>query len=209
MLKTLRDAARLVWSWKWYYLAALVVILPALLWMTRYDTSLIRHFQLDDNPAANDIAGEVSTIGKTNGTTLWLCLALFAAAYFFKKARPAKIAVCILLALMVSGIGVNILRPAFGRARPYSVEAGTFHGPSFGHEYNGFPSGHSSEAWTVATVVSFAYPPAALPASAYAGTMMWARMQRNQHFPVDVLAGAFWGIACALPFAIVARRKDD
>lgn len=202
-----RDAGRTAWSWKWRYLVLIVVFLPVLLWCTRYDPQLAGAIRIEDSATANDIAGDLSRIGKTDGMTLCLAALSFAFGRFFGKPRAVRLAACILLAVLVSGIGVNILRPAFGRARPYSEVAGTFHGPSVGHEFNSFPSGHSSEAWAVATVVSFACPPAAIPACAYAGSMMWARVQRKQHFPMDVMAGALWGIACGLPFALAARRR--
>lgn len=201
------EAGRVAWSWKWYYLCALVVVAPALWYLMRFDQVVLTSIQIQGSDSANNIAGKLSRIGKTDGATLCLSVLLLVGGGLFRKTRATRVAICLLLAVIVSGIGVNVLRPAFGRARPYSAEAGTFHGPSLGHERNSFPSGHSSEAWTLATVVSFAYPPAAIPACAYAGSMMWARMQRNQHFPMDVTGGALWGIACALPFAIVARRK--
>jgi membrane-associated phospholipid phosphatase len=201
------DAGRTAWSWRRRYLIAVVILLPLIIWCTRFDPQLAGMIRIEGSEPANSLAGELSRIGKTDGMTLLLVAFIFAIGRFFDKPRVVKLAACILLSVIVSGIGVNILRPAFGRARPYSEEAGTFHGPAFGHEFNSFPSGHSSEAWTVATVVSFACPPAAIPACAYAGSMMWARVQRKQHFPMDVMAGALWGIACGLPFAMAARRK--
>jgi membrane-associated phospholipid phosphatase len=204
----LREAGRTAWSWKWYYLCAIVVTAPALWYLMRFDQTVLSSIQLQNSEFANNAAGKISRIGKTDGATLCLCVLLLVIGGLFRKTSAARVAICLMLAVIVSGIGVNVLRPAFGRARPYSADAGTFHGPSIGHEYNSFPSGHSSEAWTLATVVSFAYPPAAVPACAYAGSMMWARMQRNQHFPMDVAGGALWGIACALPFAVAARRRQ-
>jgi membrane-associated phospholipid phosphatase len=206
MLAILREAGLIAWGWKWWYLAALAVAVPALLLLMRSDIALLNVLRTQ-NVTANAVAGSLSRIGETTGTTLCVYAVLLTAGIVLRRGKLTRAALCIMLAVIVSGVGVNLMRPAFGRARPYSQQAGEFHGLSVKHEFNGFPSGHSSEAWTLATIASFAYPPAAVPACAYAGSMMWARMQRNQHFPADVTAGAIWGIMCALPFAVAYRRR--
>jgi len=202
-----REAGRIAWGWKWYYLAALVLTAPLLFLLMHFDAALLATIRLPESETANSVAGKLSRIGKTDGVTLWLSMALLLVGIFTKRTRFTRAGLCLVCAVIVSGIGVNVLRPSFGRARPYSENAGTFHPISANHEFNSFPSGHSSEAWTVATVISIAFPPAAVPACAYAGSMMWARMQRAQHFPADVLGGMIWGILCALPFAVQLRKK--
>lgn len=203
----LRETWKLAWSWKWYYLLATIVVVPVLVYCVRFDISLSAQFHTEGE-GVTKLAKRLSRIGRADGMSLALVVSLLISARIFRSAKAARVALCIVLSVLVSGIGVNVLRPAFGRARPYTGDAGAFHGPSFTHQYNSFPSGHSSEAWTVATVVSFAYPPAAIPVAAYAGSIMWARVQLGQHFPVDVMGGAFWGIACALPFGVILRRKN-
>ena len=202
-----RQAGRTAWGWKWYYVTALVVTAPLLLLVMHFDVALMAAIRVPDNETANAVAGKLSRVGKTDGVTLWLCIALLLGGAFMKRTRLMRTGMCLVAAVIVSGIGVNVLRPGFGRGRPFSEEAGAFAPLSLRHEFNSFPSGHSSEAWTVATVVGFACPPATIPVCVYAGSMMWARMQRNQHFPADVLGGMIWGILCALPFAVQCRKK--
>ena len=208
MRDILREAGRIAWGWKWWYLASLAILAPLLLLMMRHDIAAQSFIRAANCPNADAFAGAMSRIGETTGMTLCLYAVLLTVGIIFKREKMKRVALCIMLAVIVSGVGVNIMRPSFGRARPYSEQAGTFHHFSAKSEFNGFPSGHSSEAWTLATIVSIAYPPAAVPACAYAGGMMWARMQRNQHFPADVTAGAIWGIMCALPFAMAYRKKS-
>jgi len=144
--------------------------------------------------------------GKTDHVTLGVVGALLVVALLRRRRRPARVALMVLLAVAVSGLGVNLLRPAFGRARPFSERAGDFTWLSAEHEFTSFPSGHASEAWAVTTVLAAAYPPLALPGGIYAGSMLWARMEAGRHHPADVFAGAAWGVLCALPFAWMARR---
>ncbi len=188
------------------YILALLLAAPILAMLMRVDPALADLIRIEDSTTADSAAGTLSRIGKTDAATLWLCIGLFASSAIMARPKLRRLGLCIILAVIVSGIGVNLLRPAFGRARPYSENAGSFHPITLTHEFNGFPSGHSSEAWTLATVISISCPPAALPACTYALSMQWARVQRKQHFPSDVIGGMLWGVACALPFGIAYRR---
>jgi membrane-associated phospholipid phosphatase len=207
--ESLSDAGAAVWRWKWWYLLTLAVAGPLLWYLMRFDPVVLGAVRTPDSPFAMRVASFITKMGETQWTTLILYAILLFIGIVMRRERVLRVALCLMLAVIVSGIGVNILRASFGRARPYAVDAGSFNGFSTKHQYNSFPSGHSSEAWTVATIVSGAYPPATIPACAYAGSMMWARMEQNQHFPVDVLGGAIWGVLCTLPFAAAARRKPS
>jgi undecaprenyl-diphosphatase len=207
MRDILRDAWGFACKWKWFYIAALVVFTPAVLFMMHRDAQLLPHFRFVDNQSASKFAKFMQETGKTTGTTLVLYVVLFSIGLWRRKEKLTRVALCMMLAVVVSGVSLYIVRVSFGRARPCMKEAGQFTYFAVRPEYNSFPSAHCSEAWALATVISASYPPTAVPACAYAGTMMWARMQRNQHFPSDVVAGTLLGIAFALPFAFVAIGK--
>lgn len=56
-----------------------------------------------------------------------------------------------------------------------------------------FPSGHTSSAFTVATVLWHHYPKASIPAYLTAGLIGVSRLEKNKHFLSDVVAGATLG----------------
>jgi membrane-associated phospholipid phosphatase len=206
MRDILREAWGFAWKWKWFYLAGLVVFLPAVFFVMSRDAILLPYFRIVDSPSANHFALFMQKIGETTGTTLILYVSLFTTGLWFKRKKFMRVALVMMLAVVISGVSLYLVRFTTGRARPVVRDhPGRFEWFEVNPYYNSFPSAHCGEAWTVAIVLSAAYPPAAIPAGAYAGTMMWARMQRRQHFPSDVLAGSIWGVLFALPFAMTLR----
>ncbi|WP_291125371.1 phosphatase PAP2 family protein [Flavobacterium sp. UBA6031] len=62
-----------------------------------------------------------------------------------------------------------------------------------------FPSGHTSDAFALATSLSIAYPKwyVIAPSFAWAGAVGFSRMDLGVHYPSDVLAGAILGAGSA------------
>jgi membrane-associated phospholipid phosphatase len=87
----------------------------------------------------------------------------------------------------------SILKYSINRPRPFEtypfIEKATPAGsPSF-------PSGHTSDAFALATSVSLAYPKwyIIVPSYAWAGAVGYSRMDLGVHYPSDVLMGAIIG----------------
>jgi membrane-associated phospholipid phosphatase len=94
--------------------------------------------------------------------------------------------------LVDSAIVGNLIKVATGRERPLEGDGGGH----FGHGGISFPSGHSIEAWTLATVIARRYSHHKwVPAVSYgyATLISVSRVAARQHFPSDVLAGAAMG----------------
>ncbi|MEX1140237.1 MAG: phosphatase PAP2 family protein [Bacteroidota bacterium] len=72
---------------------------------------------------------------------------------------------------------------------------------------NSFPSGHSSQAFAIATVISLTYRDAAvtIPFFLWAGAIGYGRVYLGVHYPGDVLGGMVIGIAGG--FAAWGLRK--
>lgn len=96
--------------------------------------------------------------------------------------------------LIGTGLITGSMKLAFGRTRPFDQE-GVHHFEPFSGE-NAFPSGHTTEAFALATVVSEHYEAFWIKALSYGTAAMvgYSRMQNDSHWASDVLAGAFIGI---------------
>lgn len=62
-----------------------------------------------------------------------------------------------------------------------------------------FPSGHTSEAFAMATAMSIAVPKwyVIVPAYAWASMIAYARVYLGVHYPTDIITGAVIGSGCA------------
>jgi membrane-associated phospholipid phosphatase len=89
----------------------------------------------------------------------------------------------------------TIVKRLLGRARPRSEHAGKFLGPSFKHANyrESFPSTHSASAVAYATVLSLAYPGAAVTFWTLALLCAVLRYLMDAHWPSDVLGGIALG----------------
>ena len=113
-------------------------------------------------------------------------------------------------ALLLSGAGTAVLKGVVGRSRPFAAvdNANVLHpGRGFGnHARSSFPSGHTSAAFAVATVLTsgtrgsstrtrIAVSTLALSGATFVGV---SRVYTNQHWASDVIAGAALGITSGL-----------
>lgn len=101
---------------------------------------------------------------------------------------------------LVSLGGTVALKSAVGRERPYE----TFSSVQVKHLWSAggysFPSGHTAQAFAMATIVSLQYP----NAITISASMVWAlavgtgRIYLGLHYPSDVLGGMLLGATSAL-----------
>ena len=95
--------------------------------------------------------------------------------------------------LIAAGVISPILKATIGRRRPSQTES-TFSRDGAGVS---FPSGHTTQAFAVASVIAAHYPSLWVQAAAYgiAGLVGLSRMEQGAHYASDVLAGALIGVA--------------
>jgi membrane-associated phospholipid phosphatase len=100
-------------------------------------------------------------------------------------------------ALVVTVIITTITKYSVNRTRPFIKYSIIEKGSSGGSP--SFPSGHTSEAFALATSVSLTYPKWYVIASSFvwAGAVGYSRMDLGVHYPSDVLAGAVLGAGCS------------
>lgn len=94
-----------------------------------------------------------------------------------------------------------------GRARPFEDKGTSSFKPCHGGD-PGFPSGHTTEAFTVASVIASHYTDTWVQVTAYglAGLAGLSRIEQNQHFASDVVAGAL--IGCTVGKAVVRLNQS-
>lgn len=151
--------------------------------------SAIRHARTDtltnifDNvqPFGNEYA-----IGIVGSFYLW--------GEVFKDPRAKSTALDSIAATAIGpGIIVNATKYLVGRGRPTDGKGAYNFEPFSGHD--SFLSGHTTEAFALASVITEHYPAMWVKVAAYglAGTVGYARLNNNRHWASDVLAGAVVG----------------
>ena len=100
-------------------------------------------------------------------------------------------------AFIVSGVITTVLKVIIGRRRPYDGESNLFFNPPklFDNDYQSLPSGHTTVAFAVSTVMA-GYSDNLLWKSFWygsAGLVALSRIYHNQHWVSDVFLGGVIG----------------
>jgi undecaprenyl-diphosphatase len=210
--RLLREAAAVwgggwlrLWPRLWIILTACVVGAILVLTASATDVSLQQMARIDNIPAAKPVARFLSRYGDVNvagpvAILIWL-LGVVAS-----NVRWRKIGLACLMAGLLSGLIVNIFRVNMGRPRPYAAQPFTevadgFYGPHRNTKYQSYPSGHATASASTAASLAGAVPVLTIPATIFAVSVSWSRMQLNMHHPIDVTVGAIIGVTCGLCFA--------
>ena len=102
-----------------------------------------------------------------------------------------------LLTVLVADTSNFVLKEVFDRERPnvrYAEPEPLMRAPSS----NSFPSGHAATSFAAATVIGAAAPRLRAPLYVLAALIAWSRVYIGVHYPLDVVAGALYGLALGL-----------
>jgi membrane-associated phospholipid phosphatase len=157
------------------------------------DVPMRRFSQDHQSKAADDFTRIVEPFGQEYSFAV---LGAYGIAGFIFHDPPAKdIAIDGAMAsLLTGGIMVPVSKRVVGRARPRQEEgADSFH--PFNSHYESFPSGHATQAFAVASVISAHSDKLWVNISAYtlASFVGYARIYHDAHWVSDVSAGALIG----------------
>lgn len=126
-------------------------------------------------------------------------LALCAFLYYRKQ---KKLALCLIVGYLSSGLATQLLKNLIYAPRPriyFEASQYLFHLDNFrnsGGGFSSFPSGHTTSAFALATILALNFRKPIFSILLFAGALLvgYSRIYLAQHFPVDVLAGSFIGI---------------
>jgi membrane-associated phospholipid phosphatase len=174
------------------------------------DNPIQTQVQRNYNNSTNNIAEDIRCFG---GACSFGVLGLFYAggAYFHDDVAKAVAIDGAAASLVASGIITPILKWGVGRARP-DAGLGNHYFTPFSGSNESFPSGETTQAFAVASVIAAHYDELWIKVSSYgvASLVGMARIYEDAHWTSDALAGALIGTAAGM--AIVhyneKRRKE-
>lgn len=155
------------------------------------DIDLLRKINLGRNPHCDRVL-----VGVTNSAgplTFGLPLVLLGFALIRKDRTLRQQSLYLGASVLSSALFTNIIKYSVDRTRPFVAypeleKLSSGGGPSF-------PSGHTSDAFAIATAVSLTWPRwyVIVPAYSWAALVGWSRLALGVHYPSDVLMGALMG----------------
>jgi membrane-associated phospholipid phosphatase len=181
-----RDRVRVGAAAAGFGLAALALsVVVAHAGIGRWENGTVR-----DAVGVTDVVGVPARAIMQLGTRVAVVLVAVAVAVVFRRWRPT---VAIVVAWTIAWVATHRAKAIIDRPRP---------DPDLWRETPGgwgYPSGHTSSAFALATVVAALLPPRwRWVPFALATVVGLARMHVGVHYPMDVIGGALIGLAAGL-----------
>lgn len=174
-----------------------IIFLLLLSWsaQAQTDISLLRHLNVERNTKWDDGMQFISNSEYAVGIAVPVSVCL--AAWSNKKLSTLEKGVNISLAVVLNTASTYVVKHVVDRPRP-AVTYSDIQAFESERHYS-FPSGHTSNAFCVATSLSLNFKKwyVVVPAYAWATAAGYSRMHLGMHYPSDVLAGAFLGAGSA------------
>jgi len=122
---------------------------------------------------------------------------LIAGILSWREGFESAIVQTILLAFLIERSVYFALKNCCKRNRPEAALI-NFHSIIKPSDKFSFPSGHTSAAFMMATLLSYNFPVLMVPLYCWAGLVGFSRIVLGVHFPTDILVGAVLGINMAI-----------
>jgi undecaprenyl-diphosphatase len=177
--------------------------------LSTWDRNLL--LWIADQLRGRGLTGSILAISALGSSVACLVYALAAALYFYLRKQDRATALHVLVAWFGGAVITKTLKELLQRDRPTLLE-------HLGHA-NGFsfPSGHSVSAAVIATtfLLLFLYQKqknlaqiaACIIALLFVCMIAFSRLYLGVHYPSDVLAGAFLGMAWAFALGAFLSKK--
>src|SRR3989454_1569611 len=201
-VKSLRAAERVI-------LACIIGFVVALLGLRILGTSADMYLS---NALYNLISGNtlvpliygIATVGDL----IWVPLVFW--LYVFRKDSNEWTSSLILAVAIVTAMALtDLLKAAFNLPRPFQIPSLAISARAETPTNPGFPSGHTTNAFTVATVIWSRYAAWRIPFIVLAISTGVSMEILGLHFPSDVLGGVFLGIFCGTFVLGLAKLRSS
>jgi len=144
----------------------------------------------------------------TVGDLIWVPLVFW--LYVFRKDSNEWTSSLILAVAMVTAMALtDLLKTALNLPRPFQVSSLGIAARGEIPTNPGFPSGHTTNAFTVATVIWSRYAAWRVPFVVLAISTGVSMVILGLHFPSDVLGGVFLGIFCGTFVLSLAKLRSS
>lgn len=164
--------------------------------LEQYDIDLLRAINVDRITALDGAFIFLTNSAPIIAGLIPVCFLLY--GVFAKRKELRRVGYVIAASYLLSVIISNILKYAIARPRPFTTYPFIEKLSSGGS--GSFPSGHTSDVFSIAMAVSlfFPKPRVVIPVFLWAILVGYSRMDLGVHYPSDVLGGAIVGIGAAV-----------
>ena len=163
---------------------------PAVIWARDLDPQIVAVFE------------KITVAGSATPYLIALAVLYPVLRFSLRRAAAAKRALFVIAAIVVSGLTVDLLKPIVARWRPKAFLADpSQYGFAFfktARIHNSFPSGHATTALAVACAMALLFPRLRVLWLVAAAVVASSRVIIGEHYPGDVLAGAWFGVVITL-----------
>jgi membrane-associated phospholipid phosphatase len=216
--RTFQATVRFLRRWRWPILASGTVLwVLALVLLNPRDIEIVDLVRSVERQGLERTAGQLGKWGDFSRFNLIFFFSLWTIAFFTRSRLHQRLAVVILLASIFAGMTCNLAKYLTGRPRPHAEVADRFYGVTAaiqGWDFHSFPSGHTSTAFGAASAILAGAGPVGRIAggvtTAFSGSISWARIYKDRHYPTDVVAGIWlgtvFGLATGMPYRRLRRR---
>lgn len=126
----------------------------------------------------------------------WLYPSVPLAAYLSDTPQPERFAAVLLLAFTIERMIYLLAKKGFKRKRPADILP-NYRSLIVASDEFSFPSGHTSGAFLLVTVLTLLISPAFAVLYLWSFAVACSRVILGVHFPTDTVIGALLGISCA------------
>ena len=136
--------------------------------------------------------------------------AVYLGGHILGNSEIRKTGLILIEAVLINGMITEVLKIGFGRSRPLEKEGNVdFDGLKFNNPDNSFPSGHTSTAFTISTVLAerIKNPFVSVILYSLAGLTAFQRIYSDNHWFSDTILGAAIGIFVG--HSLVSLHEDN
>lgn len=162
---------------------------------------------------SSPLSNRLSDIGRAYGTGVYglaLAAGMYSGGLLLEDDGLRETGTMVGEAIIFSAAFGTILKHSLGRSRPYTEQGSSdFHGPTFNSDATSFPSGHSTMAFAISTVLAgrARNPIVSMALYSLAGVTALSRVYDDAHWISDTFAGAAIGTVTGL--AILRYRSEN